>query len=906
MTDYEELAQEDSVDQFHVDKDELEARAMYNLTIPKRACLNEVRRFQGHHLYIGRGSRQRGIPPSQWGNPFSVAKYGRYEAIDRYQRYLESDSTLKKKVKELGGRTLVCHCKPNEHCHSDVLITYFKQHIMPFAQEVSPPTSALLSLAADNRRTLKEEDSDTEADVDAAPRGAGWIGTGDPLQVGQGLKRRGIVDGAGLCSPGRWPKSQRRFPQSNLLTELRRLFSTLLVSGASNKAFSTLLCGRCAASPFESSKVEDLRVQVVDLLARHGHEGSRRPTDEPSPVHFRLLSALLQACGDPDWKVFNTYATGVRVGVGVKMPRTPPVYAPERSWKLPLQRDREAHDRDLHDYSVFQKNYRSAVELQAAVEKELRASVASNMALEMSEAEARERFGNKLVVASLGAIVKDGEGENLRIRLLYDGSHGVPVNDNIRVRDRDQMPAAPDIKRVLRQVHAEGGVPVGVKLDIKGAHRLIPIAPCDWHLLGCRSHEGRSIFINRTGTFGVASAACWWGRLAGAVMRLLHYLCAHHHALYVLLVADDAIAISTDAHFRLSLMYVFLLMDVLAIPISWSKVSGGTLLNWVGYELLLREYSLGVSASRATWLRSWMRKLISDKSVRICDFVERLGRASYVYGALEFDKPFLAPLYSFASHYSMSSVRPLPLYVMVTLKHLADRLELRRHYCCSATQASWESAWRVDAQASKDGVGVGGWWPYVDEHGNIVAEKSRWFSCHLEEKSVPWAFQKGINEAYRFIASLEALAVLAALVLFAPYLSDSPSRPTLLIPAWTDNQSNGFSLNKLLTTKFPLCAVIMELAVRMEEAKARVDVHWTPRDRNAEADRLANGDCSGFDPALRLDLDWAHIKWRVLDKLIATGQAFHAQKLEDRAAGLRRQTWRKRKRGHRLRDRDPW
>ena len=73
-----------------------------------------------------------------------------------------------------------------------------------------------------------------------------------------------------------------------------------------------------------------------------------------------------------------------------------------------------------------------------------------------------------------------------------------------------------------------------------------------------------------------------------------------------------------------------------------------------------------------------MRKLISDKTVRIGDFVEGLGRASHVYGALEFDMPFLATLYSFASHYSMSSVRTLPLYVMVTLKHLADSLEIRR------------------------------------------------------------------------------------------------------------------------------------------------------------------------------------------------------------------------------------
>ena len=101
-------------------------------------------------------------------------------------------------------------------------------------------------------------------------------------------------------------------------------------------------------------EVNKLRVQVVGLLARHGHEGSRRPTDEPSPVHFKQLSATLQACGDPDCKVFNTYATGVRFGVGVKMPRTLAVYAPKRSWKLPRQRDPEAHDPDLHDSGVFQ------------------------------------------------------------------------------------------------------------------------------------------------------------------------------------------------------------------------------------------------------------------------------------------------------------------------------------------------------------------------------------------------------------------------------------------------------------------------------------------------------------------------------------------------------------------------
>ena len=85
----------------------------------------------------------------------------------------------------------------------------------------------------------------------------------------------------------------------------------------------------------------------------------------------------------------------------------------------------------------------------------------------------------------------------------------MPVHENVRVRDRERTPSALDIKRVLRQIHREGGAPVGMREDVKGAHQLVPIAQCDWHLLGCRGRQGVSVFINRTGTFRIVSADYW-------------------------------------------------------------------------------------------------------------------------------------------------------------------------------------------------------------------------------------------------------------------------------------------------------------------------------------------------------------------------------------------------------------
>ena len=57
------------------------------------------------------------------------------------------------------------------------------------------------------------------------------------------------------------------------------------------------------------------------------------------------------------------------------------------------------------------------------VDRELRESVKLGFALEMTEEEARNKLGTDLVVASLGAQVKEGQGDQVKLRLLFDGTH---------------------------------------------------------------------------------------------------------------------------------------------------------------------------------------------------------------------------------------------------------------------------------------------------------------------------------------------------------------------------------------------------------------------------------------------------------------------------------------------------
>ena len=66
-------------------------------------------------------------------------------------------------------------------------------------------------------KQVEEPDSSggSSADEEAKPPGAGWTGTGKPMQVGVGYTVRDLCDGQTLASPGRWPPSMRRYPRSD-------------------------------------------------------------------------------------------------------------------------------------------------------------------------------------------------------------------------------------------------------------------------------------------------------------------------------------------------------------------------------------------------------------------------------------------------------------------------------------------------------------------------------------------------------------------------------------------------------------------------------------------------------------------------------------------------------------------
>ena len=105
--------------------------------------------------------------------------------------------------------------------------------------------------------------------------------------------------------------------------------------------------------------------------------------------------------------------------------------------------------------------------------------------------------------------------------------------------------------------------------------------------------------LNKSGSYGVASAQFWWGRLAGSVVRLLLKLFGSRIPTWLLLFADDFLQLSLGPKFLDAVTLWLFTLRVLGIPLSWKKIKGGFVVPWIGYEINVREYTLEISETRA-------------------------------------------------------------------------------------------------------------------------------------------------------------------------------------------------------------------------------------------------------------------------------------------------------------------
>ena len=90
----------------------------------------------------------------------------------------------------------------------------------------------------------------------------------------------------------------------------------------------------------------------------------------------------------------------------------------------------------------------------------------------------------------------------------------------------------------------------------------------------------------------------------------------------------------------------------------------------------------------------------------------------------------------------------------------------------------------------------------------------------IRQEDFPCVFKRD-GKAARVIATLEALAMLLAIRAFFPNAQEAKRTKLVVIPSYTDNRGNGTLLNKLMSSKYPLPALLMEFGEQLRHSGVR-------------------------------------------------------------------------------------
>jgi hypothetical protein len=702
-------------------------------------------------------------------------------------------------------------------------------------------------------------------------------------------KRKTFTDGFGLCSPGRWPPEARQDYYENPDLAFHHRLGTLLLDLLSKRvdirgvAF-LLASGKCASCPFSGELLQQGR-EIV--FARLKSVGCQLPVDcvaEGQPFYLCALEAILQQAGDPDALALhsaeNSFASGVRLGVNCVRPRVPAVFTAKTHWRN--------YDH-ITEQTELRENYITAQEHRDVVQKQFEKEASLGAMMEIGLEQAQKEWG-KISVASLGALEKaDGS-----YRVIHDATHGLAVNSKIRVQDQVRSPTASDVRRALQ---ALPNAFFALKGDVSRAHRLVKVDKRDWKHLACRTgvHPDR-IWLNKVGTFGVASAAYHWSRFMSGLGRAAYYLWGKLGIMQLVYVDDLLWLVGEKGGIEHVVLVIFFYV-LMGLPFSWKKFAGGLMCCWVGFELELAERVLGLSSRRAEWLSKWLHRAVEAREVRVADLRSVLGRLSFACSTLSNFRPFLGPLFAWVSAMGKYERMKLPKLAILVMKFLSRALSgSSRAQQIGNCQGMVQEVFRTDARAEGAEIWIGGW--ALDHHDR---SQCRWFAERLDHQNARWAFTAG--ESYRAIASLELLATLVAVVLFKP---EGRNMLGGCCSAGTDNKGNSHVVQRCMTTKFPLCAFNMELTVQLQKRGVELHLHWLPRLQNVEADQLTNGDFSGFDTARRLRFNLKEFRGEVLADILEQGAELYEEVKTARLRQEERGPVKKARQSESLKNTDPW
>ena len=674
-----------------------------------------------------------------------------------------------------------------------------------------------------------------------------------------GFKTRPLRDGAGKPSPGRFlPAERKENPLSqkgtNILSYARECHMSLAQS----------LARKDKAHPFTDKDIRTVQT-ILDPVNQHTiHEGQ--------PFLLSLISFVAQEGQDVDWEYPLLVGDGVPLGVEEPTLLSPGVWPTKDELRGSHSEDDPPPPPEGHS------NYFSANQHM----DEIRKTFEEERDLDMVEGpftaqQAASRCGcsqQELCPGPLGAV-----DELDKVRTIYDGSIGY---QNLHIQqntvERTTAPTVNDCLHVLHWLHwsrqhkpSGDSVPVHpwhhpdgstswllLKADVSKAHRRIKVSRPGWRFQVAML-DGE-YWINKVGTYGMASAQLYWGRMAALLLRLLYALFPQIDWQFVY-VDDFAWLIRTEESTIMSTAILLTLIS-LGVPLSWKKTAIGPVNVWLGFLLNLSKPTVQMAPEKHTLVLVALERVVSGITHTRKELERLLGRLQWATCCCPASRPFLQPLWAWKSAVTSAGrpsklVRQICLWLVHMLSHthtsLSPFLPMSKWYGSS------------DARADESTAEIGGWLTatYPPKREDVW-----WYSWKMTREQHPWAFDTG--KPQQRIAALEMYASLMLCKSLLGKLSQEET-VSLFLPLWTDNQGNAYALLNSNSKKWPCSAILMELLWSVHSHNMVLGAQHIYRELNQWADDLSNGDLSGFTLNRRLQQDTVESTLTLLPQLLSAG-----------------------------------
>ena len=718
----------------------------------------------------------------------------------------------------------------------------------------------------------------------------GGIPSHAPLDAGCqsvriGYKVRPLRDGGGKYSPGRLSPPYRPYP-------LVRLGSVVLqIAMAWTPTFLASLQCDFKDHPFPAEAVTAVRQALAPPSMWEIAEGQ--------PFCLDALSHLASLAGDPDWAFPQVLKEGVPLGVDEPTLHTPGVWPLKEELRGMLWEDEPPPGLEAHD------NYPSAelhsADIQATFEEEREMGMVLGPYTWEEAAEVCGCTVNELITGPMAAIE-----ESDKIRTIYDGTRG---GQNLWIRfntkERTTAPTVHDAMHALhwlkearssamsKQAEAEEArssemfdegptvqqqvasnhcwVPpqaaeewVMLKADLAKAHRRIKILKKDWKYQVALING--KVWINKVGTYGVASAQLYWGRLASLQLRILYFLFPSIDWQFIY-VDDYAWLLRGALHKPLACAIVLTLL-ALGAPLSWKKTVLSCINVWLGFQVITLESTVVLAIAKQQVVTQSLRDFVAGNPMTHSEIEQLLGRLVWASGCCSQLKPFLQPFFAWKEKMSQVRVKGTPskLLRMLAAMMLAAISKKKKSPSPFKPRSNWHSASDAGAKNETGHRSVGGWFC----HGEPSSKRDVfWFSFSLSKDLQPWAFVKPTPSSA--IAAMELYASLVTLYLMLRQMPRSDS-VEYFVPLCTDNQGNTYSILKQAARKWPSSALLMELFLQAAEFGTHLMASHVHREFNTWADDLVNQQLQNFDQSKRLDWLERDAQWVVLPYLMVLGE----------------------------------